>query len=138
MTTQSSSVTDHSAVTRASIALLIAISVFARPAAHAQTPIPLISTGAVWKYCDTGLTTSDEATLMVLPVPTEPGSLDLTFDPTAGGTQPGFGGDDPAVNAVIVQSDGKILAGGSFTSFNGVPHTRLARLQPDGQLDETS
>jgi len=41
------------------------------------------------------------------------------------------------VNAVAVQSDGKILVGGNFTSYNGAIITRIARLHMDGELDTT-
>ncbi|MBL0025168.1 MAG: delta-60 repeat domain-containing protein [Saprospiraceae bacterium] len=36
-----------------------------------------------------------------------------------------------------IQSDGKILIGGGFTTFNGISRNRIARLNPDGSLDET-
>jgi uncharacterized delta-60 repeat protein len=39
------------------------------------------------------------------------------------------------VRAVAVQSDGKILVGGAFTNFNGVPHNYIARINRDGSLD---
>lgn len=42
---------------------------------------------------------------------------------------------DAHVNKVLVQPDGKILIGGTFTSINGVPRNKLARLHPDGSLD---
>ncbi|HWH71243.1 MAG TPA: immunoglobulin domain-containing protein, partial [Candidatus Sulfotelmatobacter sp.] len=50
------------------------------------------------------------------------GTLDLTFNPVTG--------DDSLteLNAVMVQADGKILAGGSFKSLGGQPRTNLARL----------
>lgn len=57
------------------------------------------------------------------------GELDRTFDP-------GSGADGP-VNSVAVQADGKILIGGFFTTLNGTPRNRIARLQPDGNLDPT-
>ena len=52
------------------------------------------------------------------------------FDPNANG----------AISVVVVQPDGKILIGGSFTSLSpngGAPVTRnnIARLNPDGTLD---
>src|SRR6185503_12297695 len=52
------------------------------------------------------------------------------FDPHANGT----------VQVVVVQPDGKILIGGTFTSLapNGgvsVTRNRIARLNPDGTLD---
>jgi len=39
------------------------------------------------------------------------------------------------VNAVAVQSDGKVLIGGYFSSVNGVTRLRIARLNGDGSLD---
>ena len=37
--------------------------------------------------------------------------------------------------ALALQPDGKIIIGGMFSSFNGVPVERIARLNPDGSLD---
>ncbi|MBS1788054.1 MAG: putative Ig domain-containing protein, partial [Acidobacteria bacterium] len=42
-----------------------------------------------------------------------------------------------SVNAVAVQSDGKIVVGGLFTSVNGQTRSNLARLNVDGSLDTT-
>ncbi|MBK9422380.1 MAG: T9SS type A sorting domain-containing protein [Flavobacteriales bacterium] len=55
------------------------------------------------------------------------GSLDLAFDPSSGAND--------AVGAVAVQSDGKIVIGGGFSSYNGVARSRIARLNSDGTLD---
>ncbi|MFN5911466.1 MAG: hypothetical protein ACK45H_09040, partial [Bacteroidota bacterium] len=55
------------------------------------------------------------------------GSLDATFSTSAG--------FDGIVNAVAVQSDGKILAGGDFNAFNGVSRSKIARLEAGGSLD---
>jgi uncharacterized delta-60 repeat protein len=41
------------------------------------------------------------------------------------------------VESIAVQTDGKILIGGSFPTFNGVPRSRIARLNADGSLDAT-
>lgn len=38
---------------------------------------------------------------------------------------------------LAVQADGKLLVGGWFSSYNGVESFRLARLHPDGRLDES-
>jgi gliding motility-associated-like protein/uncharacterized delta-60 repeat protein len=38
---------------------------------------------------------------------------------------------------VEIQSDGKILVGGQFTSYNGVTRRRIARLNTDGSLDQS-
>ncbi|NJL14379.1 MAG: delta-60 repeat domain-containing protein [Microscillaceae bacterium] len=55
------------------------------------------------------------------------GTLDESFD-----TGTGF---NDAVYNLELQADGKILAGGIFTSFNGIARNGLARLNPDGSLD---
>ena len=60
------------------------------------------------------------------------GSLDTTFLNGLAGT-----GANSVVYSVVVQSDGKALIGGSFTTVNGVTRNRLARLNSDGSLDTT-
>jgi len=55
------------------------------------------------------------------------GTLDTSFDP---GT-----GDNNYVYSTSIQSDGKIIIGGNFTSYNGTPRNRIARLNTDGTLD---
>ncbi|MBK8947531.1 MAG: hypothetical protein IPM68_01315 [Flavobacteriales bacterium] len=55
------------------------------------------------------------------------GSLDASFDPGSG--------PNDWVSAVIVQPDGQILIGGDFTTYNGTPISRIARLNTDGSLD---
>src|SRR5437899_8961708 len=52
------------------------------------------------------------------------GTLDA-FNPNANG----------GVNAIAVQADGKILAGGTFTNVGGQTRNYIARLNPDGTLD---
>ncbi|WP_201982304.1 hypothetical protein [Hymenobacter rubidus] len=63
------------------------------------------------------------------------GLRDVSFN--AGGT--GFSGGlsgSGTVHAVVVQPDGKILVGGEFTTYNGLPVSRgLVRLNPNGSLD---
>jgi len=49
------------------------------------------------------------------------------FDPGAG--------VNSTVSALAVQTNSKIVVGGSFTAFNGIPCTRLLRLNSDGTLD---
>jgi uncharacterized delta-60 repeat protein len=46
-------------------------------------------------------------------------------------------GFDNQVNTVAVQSDGKILVGGSFNSFDGVSSNKIIRLNDDGSIDNT-
>lgn len=60
------------------------------------------------------------------------GSVDAGFDPGAGAND-AFG--PAAVNAVLIQPDGRVVIGGDFTSFNGVSRSRLARLTADGGVD---
>ncbi len=62
------------------------------------------------------------------------GSLDNTFNP---GT--GFSSiiPPPWVSSIAVQTDGKIIVGGGFTSFNGTAIKGICRLNSDGSLDTT-
>ena len=46
-------------------------------------------------------------------------------------------GATSTISALAVQADGKILVGGSFTWLRGERRDRLARLNPDGTLDES-
>ncbi|TAE31352.1 MAG: hypothetical protein EAZ92_02995, partial [Candidatus Kapaibacterium sp.] len=58
------------------------------------------------------------------------GTLDATF------TQTGTGFNNQ-ISRIELQSDGKILVGGLFTSYNGTPTSNFARLNTDGSLDPT-
>ncbi len=55
------------------------------------------------------------------------GSLDTTFNT---GTGP-----NAVVTALGLQPDGKLLIAGNFSSVNGTPRTRIARVEADGTLD---
>jgi len=55
------------------------------------------------------------------------GSVDQTF-------QIGAGAND-IVNSLAIQPDGRVLAGGNFTNFNGTAINRIVRLNSDGSLD---
>lgn len=57
------------------------------------------------------------------------GSVDNTFNT-------GSGFDSYTVTAAI-QSDGKILVGGDFSTFDGNAHNRLVRLNTNGSIDNT-
>lgn len=57
------------------------------------------------------------------------GSLDTSFNPGSGA--------DSDIEEVIIQPDGKIIITGSFTSYNNSSTGRIARLNPDGTLDNT-
>lgn len=55
------------------------------------------------------------------------GSLDTSFNAGWGASSYVF--------SIALQSDGKILAGGNFISFDGQPRSYVARLNADGSLD---
>lgn len=57
------------------------------------------------------------------------GIVDTTFN-----TGSGF---NFSANSINMQNDGKLLIGGSFSSFNGTAVQNLIRLTPDGNLDPT-
>jgi len=59
------------------------------------------------------------------------GSLDMAFSP---GT---WGYNYNNVAALALQTDGKILLGGEFTSINGQYRSRIGRLNSDGTLDQS-
>jgi len=44
-------------------------------------------------------------------------------------------GPNAAVRVIVEDAQGRMLLGGDFTSFNGLPAERIARLLPDGSLD---
>jgi uncharacterized delta-60 repeat protein len=56
------------------------------------------------------------------------GSVDPGFNPILSGTRLGV---------VALQTDGKILVGGQYTTVNGEERTNLCRLNVDGTLDRT-
>jgi|GEM_PF-6995658 len=58
------------------------------------------------------------------------GSLDTTFNP---GTGLSLATD--LIYCMALQSDGKIMIGGTFASFNGVARANIARLNADGSVD---
>ena len=60
------------------------------------------------------------------------GGIDMTFNPH------GLGADNSVLRAAV-QRDGKVIVGGSFTSYNGddAAPDRVLRLNADGTLDTT-
>lgn len=58
------------------------------------------------------------------------GTLDTSFN--SGGS-----GFNNYVFNHIIQSDGKIIVGGTFTSYNGTTANRIIRLNSDGSIDST-
>jgi uncharacterized delta-60 repeat protein len=63
----------------------------------------------------------------------ENGNLDNSFSPGSG---PG-GISFPYVFSSVLQSDGKIIVAGEFTIFNGSPKKNIARLNPNGTVDQS-
>jgi uncharacterized delta-60 repeat protein len=59
-----------------------------------------------------------------------------TIDASFGGAQ-ATNGADSAVSALAVQTDGRILIGGTFSNVFGVACNRIARLFDDGTVDPT-
>jgi uncharacterized delta-60 repeat protein len=57
------------------------------------------------------------------------GSLDPSFNPGTAANS--------TVLKIVVQPDGKILAGGRFTSFNGAARRGIVRLNSDGTIDNS-
>ncbi|MCP5523377.1 MAG: hypothetical protein H7A46_17720 [Verrucomicrobiales bacterium] len=55
--------------------------------------------------------------------------LDPEFDPGTGASG--------SIEAIAVQSDGRLLVAGMFDEFNGQPHHLITRLNPDGSVDPT-
>ncbi|MBK6753652.1 MAG: delta-60 repeat domain-containing protein [Flavobacteriales bacterium] len=74
--------------------------------------------------------------LCVAALQAQPGSVDMTFNPT----DPGFGngdGADSQVSSMALQSDGKILIGGAFFRYNGWQSRHIARVNSGGSVDNT-
>lgn len=60
---------------------------------------------------------------------------DLTIDEDFTIGLPGLGGG--AIYSIVLDSSGRIYVAGLFSQMNGVNRTSLARLHPDGMLDES-
>ena len=58
------------------------------------------------------------------------GSIDSSFDSTNSGA-------DATINDLAIQTDGKVIIGGSFSNYAGIPQNKIARLNTDGTLDSS-
>ncbi|MHC9539738.1 MAG: carboxypeptidase regulatory-like domain-containing protein [Vulcanimicrobiota bacterium] len=56
------------------------------------------------------------------------GTIDAIFNPGGAGT-------NGLINSIAVQNDGKIIIGGSFSSYNGTVCNNITRLNSDGTID---
>lgn len=64
------------------------------------------------------------------------GSLDTSFDPGTGAEAPSAVASSwPAVEAIEIQGDGRLVLGGKFTVFDGVARAGIVRLHWDGSVD---
>ncbi len=61
----------------------------------------------------------------------QPGDIDAAF----ANNVLTHGGADQSIFCTAVRPDGRILVGGTFTHFGGLPANRLACMKPDGTLD---
>lgn len=57
------------------------------------------------------------------------GSIDESFNPGSGA--------DSSVQSIALQADGKVLIGGTFHAVDGSRHENIARLNPDGTVDQS-
>ncbi len=57
------------------------------------------------------------------------GSLDTSFHSTTG--------TNGGIRTIALQTDGKIIIGGDFTSYNGITRQRIARVNTNGSLDNS-
>ena len=80
-----------------------------------------------------GFTTYNGASSRLIARLNSDGSLDPSFSTTGAGL---VGGSN-SVSAISLQPDGKIIVGGTFTTYNGIPRSRIARLNSDGTLDNS-
>ena len=88
----------------------------------------------------------NEATVTILfnsqpEAPQPAGAIDLAFNPdNSPSTTPPFNsrpGANNSVSAVAHDKRGNLIIGGNFSAYNATTRTRIARIRPDGLLDET-
>ena len=63
------------------------------------------------------------------------GTLDINFNPGAGTI--GTDGANGTIYSLAIQSDGKVLIGGYFDTYNNIARHNIARINTDGTLDTT-
>jgi uncharacterized delta-60 repeat protein len=111
-----------------------ALAVQESVSSHANTPLATHARG--WQARFGALLAVLAMSLFQL-VSAQAGANDSSFNPLDNGVfAGGIGGSgNNSVAAVAMQADGKVLIGGSFSSYNGTPRNNIARLLPDGSLD---
>ena len=70
--------------------------------------------------------------LLTFSVYAQPGTIDASFNPGTGATNTA---GNSSVYTTSIQSDGQLIIGGNFTSYNGIARNKIARLNTDGSLD---
>ncbi|MXO06315.1 T9SS sorting signal type C domain-containing protein [Flavobacterium sp. HBTb2-11-1] len=88
-----------------------------------QTDQKIIVAGAFTKY--NGSTLNNSRVVRLLPDGTKDSNFNIGL------------GADGTIEAIVVQSDGKILLGGHFKTFNAQPFSGIVRLNPDGSIDSS-
>lgn len=63
------------------------------------------------------------------------GEMDSTFHYNKSTRQSAIGGNG-GISDATMQSDGKLILVGNFTTFNGIPANRIVRLNLDGSVDQ--
>lgn len=86
-----------------------------------QSDQKILLAGSFTKY--NGITVGHIVRLM------QDGTIDSGFDAALGA--------DGAIDAMLIQPDGKIVLGGRFDTFNGIGYSRLIRLNIDGSIDNS-
>ena len=113
--------------------------IFAPDTSTQTIKIPILDNGSVDGPRTVNLTVSNSA---IFPKPST-ATLTITdnerpvlFDPSFDPGQGALGAyNDPCVQTLAVQPDGKVIVGGCFTNVGGVARGGIARLNVDGSLD---
>lgn len=103
------------------------VNIFMSSSVSSGDTITLTYTPGTNKIKDTNSAYASRITNPLSIPDSQAGDLDSSFTP-------GTGAND-SVFSMDIQSDGKILIGGVFTSYNGTTRNHIARLNTDGSLD---
>lgn len=66
----------------------------------------------------------------------EDGTMDSTFNYNPA-TKKGYAGGNGSIYDAFMQGDGKIVAIGTFSTFNGIPANHIVRINTDGSVDQS-
>lgn len=69
--------------------------------------------------------------LPFLSIAQNPGDVEQSY----GSATTELSGFNGPIGAIAIQSDGKMIVGGNFTSYRGINENRIVRLNPDGSKD---